>query len=130
MQCGHPATGKVVQGTMNVPACMDCYQETSTRADAMTPMATDAERKLRVQLEDREARCQCGNTLPSIEAAMSGRPFEFRGEGSDWSRHCAACGATDAVHKLTEGVQTDYPTHEFRRREAAETDVYRCGCQS
>lgn len=68
--------------------------------------------------------------------------FEYRGEGSDWQRHCDAqveklggrvvgCGFFDTVHQEV-NPHTGRPgitDHEFVQRPPAERDSYYCGCR-
>ena len=92
------------------------------------------------KLLSREARCICGQTVPSTEHARLAF-FEYRGPGSDFAEHsCKHCRYHDVAHGP--GKEQDIREGKRPRRNVVEEghcpgfeagpheyDSYYCGCR-
>lgn len=82
-------------------------------------------------LTDRMARCQCGETNPSDQAAPGFKDlpfFEFRGEGSSAAAICK-CGYAEVAHGCERDLKARFTCGTYEPRGAQEFDGFYCGCR-
>lgn len=117
MKCGHSAQATKEVDGKRVPVCVICVG-TVPSAEEVVELSDLP------NLDDRLARCLCGETIPSsFDLAF----FEFRGENSNSATNSCECGFFETAHHITDrkGGWCD----KFTSRGPDEFDIFYCGCR-